>query len=491
MATLTQNIADLALHSGALPFPIQRAASEVLTAAETAGHHVPAVSWFNPASTPEHHVPGFPGQGGVAVDLMVYGDTTVQDWIDEYLWANRDRLGVCWIISRGRIRSTSPGKSGQWEKYSGKDPHTSHTHINFGRLAGQSGEGPVPTVAYKPPAPPAPVWDGKSYPGSGAFVLGQTHPAVTVLGQRLVAHGWAGYTDGPGPRFGPADLAAVQWFQQRQGWTGADADGYPGPTTWALLMADPPPPPPVTHEAFQLNCQWPGFASTRTHALTWSTRVKVLAAAVPAAASVIVAQELGRIEAADLFSRLGQRWRYARAQGDQGNGLNVIGWDDDQWEQMAEPEEWSLPSWGQMARTMIAVKLRHRTDGMRIRPASTHLAAPASDLSAADAVRARTDQAKRVRSKINDDDPDWPTLLGWDGNDRTDTGPNSPKALLRAYGWRFDVDQVTVANLKADPKGGIDAAATNYGARILAERVVPLGSGSDHAARAVTFTAPK
>src|SRR5690606_41575756 len=32
-------------------------------------------------------------------------------------------------------------------------------------------------------------WDGKSFPGASAFVIGQSHPAVTVLGERLVAHG--------------------------------------------------------------------------------------------------------------------------------------------------------------------------------------------------------------------------------------------------------------------------------------------------------------
>ncbi len=92
-------------------------------------------------------------------------------------------------------------------------------------------------------APSAPVaWDGASFPGITAFVLGQSHPAVTLLGERLVAHGWTGYAEGPGPVFTEVDLAAVKAFQEAQGWTGANADGFPGPTTWALLMADPPAP---------------------------------------------------------------------------------------------------------------------------------------------------------------------------------------------------------------------------------------------------------
>lgn len=86
---------------------------------------------------------------------------------------------------------------------------------------------------------PTPSWDGVAFPGAGAFVLGQSHPAVTLLGQRLVAHGWAGYSAGPGPEFTTTDKAGVTWFQTAQGWTGADADGIPGPVTWERLMAPP------------------------------------------------------------------------------------------------------------------------------------------------------------------------------------------------------------------------------------------------------------
>jgi hypothetical protein len=151
MGTLAFNIGQLDDQNGALPKAIQLAAAEILTAAEKAGEHVIAVSWFNPASTPEHHVPGFKGQGGVAVDFMVYGDKSVQDWIDAYVWANRVRLGVCWLISRRRIRSTSPGHDGLWHPYGGSDPHTTHSHVNFGHLAGTNGEHSVSMINYVPP----------------------------------------------------------------------------------------------------------------------------------------------------------------------------------------------------------------------------------------------------------------------------------------------------------------------------------------------------
>ncbi|MFJ6680599.1 peptidoglycan-binding protein [Streptomyces werraensis] len=102
----------------------------------------------------------------------------------------------------------------------------------------------MPAGDYDAPEAPASEkpasWDGKSFPGASAFKLGQSHPAVTVLGQRLVAHGYGRfYKEGPGPRFTEVDKDATQAFQKAQGWTGSDADGYPGAETWKRLMAAP------------------------------------------------------------------------------------------------------------------------------------------------------------------------------------------------------------------------------------------------------------
>lgn len=85
-----------------------------------------------------------------------------------------------------------------------------------------------------------PVWQpGDGFPGRAAFVLGRRHPAVTVLGQRLKAAGFDRHHDGdgyqPDPVFTSFDRANVADFQRSLGFTGADADGFPGPTTWRLL----------------------------------------------------------------------------------------------------------------------------------------------------------------------------------------------------------------------------------------------------------------
>ncbi|MFF9705048.1 peptidoglycan-binding protein [Streptomyces griseofuscus] len=76
------------------------------------------------------------------------------------------------------------------------------------------------------------------FPGRDKFGKGKSNRYVTLLGERLVAKGYGRfYRVGPGPSWSDADRAAVRAFQRAQGWTGSDADGYPGPQTWARLFA--------------------------------------------------------------------------------------------------------------------------------------------------------------------------------------------------------------------------------------------------------------
>lgn len=101
-----------------------------------------------------------------------------------------------------------------------------------GVTGGTEGVTPVPPVT--------PVDAGKAntpYPGAASFGPGANNLYVTQLGTMLVARGAGSYyTSGPGPRWSDADRRATQAFQLAQGWTGADADGLPGPQTWQLLV---------------------------------------------------------------------------------------------------------------------------------------------------------------------------------------------------------------------------------------------------------------
>lgn len=93
-------------------------------------------------------------------------------------------------------------------------------------------------IPGKPAPKPKPVY--APYPGRGFFRLGQNSPLITELGKALVRAGWTGYKVGPGPSFSRTDIKAVAWFQRRQGWSGSDADGYPGPETWKRLKVSGP-----------------------------------------------------------------------------------------------------------------------------------------------------------------------------------------------------------------------------------------------------------
>jgi len=76
----------------------------------------------------------------------------------------------------------------------------------------------------------------EGYPGLSSFGPGQSGPHITALGNALVERGGGRfYSEGPGPSWGDADRQATAAFQRAQGWSGGDADGIPGPTTWHLL----------------------------------------------------------------------------------------------------------------------------------------------------------------------------------------------------------------------------------------------------------------
>jgi len=77
-----------------------------------------------------------------------------------------------------------------------------------------------------------------SYPGAAGFRPGRSGDDILALRRRLVAKGFGRhYESGPDPGWGEADRRAVEAFQRAQGWSGSDADGYPGPETWRRLFS--------------------------------------------------------------------------------------------------------------------------------------------------------------------------------------------------------------------------------------------------------------
>ncbi|WP_395295125.1 peptidoglycan-binding protein [Kitasatospora hibisci] len=94
-------------------------------------------------------------------------------------------------------------------------------------------------IAPATPPPPPPAGPGvPAFPGRDRFGPGADNDDVRRLGEQLVRKGFGGfYTEGPGPRWSESDRRCVQAFQEAQGWHGDEADGLPGPDTWARLFS--------------------------------------------------------------------------------------------------------------------------------------------------------------------------------------------------------------------------------------------------------------
>ncbi|MFJ5730393.1 peptidoglycan-binding protein [Streptomyces paradoxus] len=88
------------------------------------------------------------------------------------------------------------------------------------------------------PAPdpePSPRPSHEPFPGAAFFHVGQRSPVITAMGRRLVAEGCSRYEEGPSPDWSEADRRSYALWQQKQGFSGKDADGIPGKLTWDRL----------------------------------------------------------------------------------------------------------------------------------------------------------------------------------------------------------------------------------------------------------------
>ncbi len=143
----------------------------------------------------------------------------------EYKSVSADVIaGVKEGISRLRASGTGKEIKGHRDGYATACPGEAlYSAVKAGKFE------PAKPVTAKPKPVYAP------FPGASFFKVGRNSPIVTAMGKRLVAEGYKGYKVGPGPKWTNADQKAYAWFQRKLGYSGKDADGIPGATSWGKL----------------------------------------------------------------------------------------------------------------------------------------------------------------------------------------------------------------------------------------------------------------
>ncbi|MEU7044923.1 peptidoglycan-binding protein [Streptomyces varsoviensis] len=148
------------------------------------------------------------------LDYWKHRDNTSQAgdalWIADYVTAGHPRITAKWLFHQHTDRPLDTSVANFADRAA------------LRRWAGAGGGGGS-APAYEP------------FPGAGFFTVGRNSPVITAMGRRLVAEGCGRYTVGPGPNWSEADRQSYAAWQRKLGFVGHDADGMPGPTSWAKL----------------------------------------------------------------------------------------------------------------------------------------------------------------------------------------------------------------------------------------------------------------
>jgi len=108
-------------------------------------------------------------------------------------------------------------------------------HYGHNQIPGNShiDPGPMPDLFA---APVKPAQSFEPFPGASFFKPGRRSPIIAAMHKRLVAVGCGRYqSDANSNVWGSGDVASYAAWQRHLGYSGADANGIPGPTSWAKL----------------------------------------------------------------------------------------------------------------------------------------------------------------------------------------------------------------------------------------------------------------
>jgi hypothetical protein len=161
------------------------------------------------------------GQWHVGAAGIRRGDIVFFDWNGSNNLANIDHVGIVTSVSGSNVY-TIEGNIGN---VCARKVRYENYIAGYGR--------PVYKAAAKPSTGTGPKYT--TFPGASFFKAEPKSAIVTRMGKRLVANNCSAYKSGPGPQWTAADKASYQKWQKKLGYSGSDADGWPGKTSWDKL----------------------------------------------------------------------------------------------------------------------------------------------------------------------------------------------------------------------------------------------------------------
>lgn len=153
------------------------------------------------------------------------GDIIFFDWSGGTSIGAIDHVGIVTGVSGNTVLTIEGNYDNKCDRFA----RTVEVIAGFGRPHYAAGSTPAPA----PKPGPAVLYE--PFPGSSFFHEGQNSAIITAMGKRLVAEGCSAYQVGPGPSWSQADRNSYARWQRKLGYSGSDADGIPGRTSWDKL----------------------------------------------------------------------------------------------------------------------------------------------------------------------------------------------------------------------------------------------------------------
>lgn len=165
-----------------------------------------------------------PMTNGVVHSGIRAGDIVFFDWSGGVSVGAIDHVGLVTGVSGSNVLTIE----GNYDNICGRFSRTASVIAGFGRPHYIASPTPTPT--------PKPTSKYEPFPGSSIFVNGHKDKRIAAMHDRLVAVGCNHYQSASNKDvWGSGDKASYAAWQRKCGFSGSDADGVPGKTTWDLL----------------------------------------------------------------------------------------------------------------------------------------------------------------------------------------------------------------------------------------------------------------